>query len=522
MNARKLPALPNYRNVLLITTDQQHFDAIGARDPKLKTPNLDRLCREGTRFDRAYCPAPVCTPSRASIITGLYPSHHGAWTIGVKLPEDVPTLGDYLLDAGFDTALVGKAHFQPLASTALSTSLEAQPTLRDLDFWRGFNDVWYGFSHIELARNHADENHVGQHYAIWMEEQGLTDWRDYFQPLPGETAAKAPRPSRTGRYWAREDRAWQLPADLHFTHWTGERSLAYLDARRTGDKPFFLWSSFHDPHPPYTVSEPWASMYDPADMEVGHVAPGEHDNNPPHFARTQEEHPDFGDWHRPYRAHGCESHLYPEEELKKDKAVYYGMISFIDEEVGRLLDKLDQMGVADETLVIFTTDHGHFLGQHGLVAKGPFHYEDMLKIPFIVRCPGVVPAGKVSSDLQSLVDLTPTILDLAGVEVPAGFQGVSQRRSWTGEGAVRDFVLCENRHNPEMPHAITYVGERYKITTYRHGDFGEIFDLVEDPGELDNLWPKPERADLKQDLLLKLVQSVMRSEPTRMPRIAHA
>jgi len=514
--------MPERRNVLLITTDQQHFDAIGSRDPKLRTPNLDRLCEEGTRFDRAYCPSPVCTPSRASIITGLYPSHHGAWTIGVKLPEDVPTLGDHLLAAGFDTALIGKAHFQPLTSTPESVSLEAQPTLRDLDFWRGFNQVWYGFGHIELARHHGDESHVGQHYAIWLEEQGLSDWREYFQPLPGETSAKAPPLSPTGRFSTRADRSWQLPAELHHTHWTGERSLAWLGQESKGDKPFFLWTSFHDPHPPYALSEPWASMYDPEEMEVGHLVPGEHDANPPHFRKTQEERPDFGDWHTPFKAHGCESHLYPEAELKKDKAIYYGMISFIDAEVGRLLDKLDALGIAEQTLVIFTTDHGHFLGQHGLIAKGPFHYEDMLKVPFIVRCPGEVAAGRVSDDLQSLVDLTPTILEAVGVPVPSGMQGVSQWSSWRGEGSVRDFVLCENRHNPEMPHAMSYVDRRYKITTYRHGNFGEMFDLEDDPGELHDLWSDPAAAELKQRLLLAMIQAIMRSEPTRMPRVALA
>ncbi|MEF2071111.1 sulfatase family protein [Consotaella aegiceratis] len=510
-------------NILLITTDQQHYTAIGACDPALKTPNLDRLCREGTRFDRAYCCNPVCTPSRASMITGLYPSHHGAWTIGVKLPEDVPTLGGHLIEAGYDTALIGKAHFQPLASRPDEPSLEAQPTLRDLDFWRGFNRTWYGFEHVELARNHADESHVGQHYALWMEEQGFSEWREYFQPLPGDTAEHAPRRSPAGKYWARSDRAWGLPEDLHYTHWTGERSLAYLDAHGRGEKPFLLWTSFHDPHPPYTVSEPWASMYDPDDMEVGHVVPGEHDRNPPHFAKTQEKNPDYGTWHKPYEAHGCDSHLYPEEELKKDKAVYYGMISFIDQEVGRLLDTLDGLGIADNTLVIFTTDHGHFLGQHGLVAKGPFHYEDMLRVPMIVRWPGVVPAGQVSDALQSLVDFAPTILDAAGLPVPGAMQGVSQMPCWRGDVAsVRDFALCENRHNPDMPHVMSYITERYKLTVYRRGEWGELFDLVADSGELHNLWAEPEHQALKQELLLGMVQAIMRSEPTRMERVAQA
>lgn len=508
-------------NIVLITTDQQHFNALGVKDPKLKTPNLDRMCGEGTRFERAYCPAPVCTPSRASIITGQYPSHHGAWTIGVKLPEDVPTLGDHLRVAGYATGLIGKAHFQPLASAPGSESLECQPVLRDLDFWRSFNRTWYGFEHLELARNHADESHVGQHYAIWMEDNGLGDWREYFQPVPGETASKAPRKGLKGGY-TRADRHWQLPEEFHYTNWTGERSLAYLDAHGKGEKPFFLWASFHDPHPPYTVSEPWASMYDPEDMEVDRVTPGEHGRNPPHFALTQETDPDFRDWHSPFTAHGCESHLYPEDELRKDKATYFGMMSFLDAEVGKILDRLDALGITDNTLVVFSTDHGHFLGQHGLIAKGPFHYEDMLRIPMIVRMPGKVPAGVVSDDLQSLVDLAPTFLDLIGAIIPGEMQGVSQWDNWQGGAAARNFVLCENRHNPRMPHVETYIDRDHKVTVYREADFGELFDLANDPGEINNLWNDPASQGLKTSMLLAMVQGIMRSEPTRMRRIAGA
>ncbi|QQA42644.1 sulfatase [Pelagovum pacificum] len=508
--------MTNRPNILLITTDQQHFTVLGAVNDRISTPNLDRLCAAGTRFDRAYCPSPVCTPSRASIITGEYPSRHGAWTIGVSLPEDREFLGDHLAAQGYRTGLIGKAHFQPLAPP----SLESQPKLRDLEFWRGFNGPWYGFQHIELARNHADESHVGQHYAIWMEEKGLADWRDYFQPLPGDTAVKAPRLSDSGHYWARKDRAWALPDDLHYTRWTGERSAAFIE--ETGDQPFFLWASFHDPHPPYTVPEPWASMYDPAEMEPGRVAPGEHDRNPPHFAKTQEQEPDFGDWHSPFNAHGCESHLYPEEELKKDMAVYYGMMSFIDAEVGRILDKLDALGLTDNTLIVFTTDHGHFLGQHGLVAKGPFHYEDMLRLPFIVAWPGHVPAGETSDAIQSLVDLAPSFLAAAGAPGVGAMQGVSQLDCWAGGEPARDFAICENRHNPEMPHAMTYVEARHKITTYRHGPWGELFDLDADPLEVNNLWDDPDAGGLKAAMLHRMVQGIMRSEATAEDRVAGA
>lgn len=506
-------------NILLITTDQQHFSALGAVNDTIKTPNLDRLCARGTRFDRAYCASPVCTPSRASIITGLYPSQHGAWTIGVKLPEDVPTLGGHLSAAGYKTGLIGKAHFQPLAGD----SIERQPMLRDIPFWRRFSGPHYGFEHVELVRNHADESHVGQHYAAWMEDNGLSDWREYFQPLPGDSASYAPRQAHGAPYWARQDRHWALPEALHYTPWIGERVRAFVDAAVAEDAPFFLWASFPDPHPPYTVPEPWASMYDPDDMEPGDLVPGEHDRNAPHFAMTQQKDPDFSTWHVPHEAHGCASHLYPRAELKKDMAVYYGMMSFLDREVGRILDHLEDLGLAEETLIVFTTDHGHFLGQHGLVAKGPFHYEDLLRIPFIVSWPGQVPQGQVSDAIQSLVDLTPSFLHAAGLGEPDTLQGVSQLRVWTGDKAcARHFAICENRHNPGMPHVVTYVNARHKISVYREADEGELFDLTIDPAEIRNLWHDPAAAALKCTMLHEMVQGGLASEPMKMPRLAQA
>lgn len=496
-------------NILLITSDQQHYDTLGVTNSRIQTPALDRLCREGTRFDRAYCPNPVCTPSRASIITGLYPSVHGAWTIGVKLPEDVPTVGGQLSEAGYQTALVGKAHFQPLASRPDSESLESQPTLRDLDFWREFRGPWYGFDSIELARNHTDESHSGQHYAIWLEEQGLTDWRDYFL-APGDPGRRRHR--------------WELPEGFHYSKWTADKTIEFIDRNAAGGgEPFLVWASFQDPHPVYLVPEPWASMYDPAEMVPGRLTPGEHDRNPPHFAKTQQREPDFGDWHRPYAAHGCHSHLHDEGELRRDIATYYGMISLMDHHIGRILDALDRRGLAADTLVVFTTDHGHFIGQHGLIAKGPFHYEDMLRLPFVVRWPGRVPEDRVSGALQSLVDLAPTFLSAARQPIPGLMQGVDQLAVWQGLAVkARDHILCENRHNPVRPHLRTYVDERYKITVYREGDGGELFDLVNDPGEVANLWQDPDAGAVKQELLHRFLQATLAAEPTRMPRIASA
>ncbi len=502
--------MPQRPNILLITSDQQHFSTLGVTNPRIQTPALDRLCAEGTRFDRAYTCNPVCSPTRASIITGLYPSAHGCWTIGVKLPEDVPTIGDFLYPVGYRSSLLGKAHFQPLASADQMSSLEAQPTLRDLEFWRQFHGPWYGFDHVELCRNHADESHAGQHYAAWMEDHGLPNWRDYFQEWP-------PNPDAPKR-----QHSWELPQEFHYTHWTDERSIAAMERSVAADEPFFCWASFHDPHPPYLVSEPWASMYDPADMQPGHVTPGEHDRTPPYFSRTQDYHPDFAEFRVAYGSHGHHRHAQTDESLRRKMATYYGMVSFMDHEIGRMLDRLDQLRIADDTLLVFTSDHGHYLGQHGLIAKGPFHYEDGNKVPFIVRWPGRVPAGQVSGALQSLVDLTPTFLDAAGEGVPGSLQGVSQLATWCGGAAVRDHVVCENRHQPTRLHLNTWLDRRYKITVCRNRPEGELYDLETDPGETHNLWDEPSALALQCELLRKFVQADMEREPTRMDRIAGA
>jgi uncharacterized sulfatase len=497
-------------NVLWITTDQQHFETLGVVNDEVDTPNLDRLCEQGTLFDRAYCPNPTCTPSRASMITGTMPSQHGAYSLGTKLDEDEHTVGEDFQTAGYRTDLVGKAHFQPLDSTEEFESLEAYPTLQDLEFWRDFHGPFYGFEHVELARNHVDEAHVGQHYAIWMEEQGFEDWRDCFQQPTGTSEP--------------QHGAWNIPEEYHYNTWIAERTNARLERHAESDEPFFTWASFFDPHPPYAVPEPWASMYDPEDVTVPSKVPGEHDANPPHFQETQQETPDFPQKEGEHGAlHGLHSHVQDEADLAEDIAIYYGMVSMLDYYVGEILDRLEELGLADDTVVVFTSDHGHLYGQHGMTAKGPFHYEDLLRVPTIVRYPGEVPAGRRCSALQSLEDLAPTMLSLCDIDDPHGMTGVDQSAVWRGErDAARDHVLVENNHDPGTVYAQTYVGERYKLTMYQDESYGELFDLESDPGETNNLWDSPEHATLKTDLLLELLSAKMDAESIPMPRIAVA
>ncbi|NOU91735.1 sulfatase-like hydrolase/transferase [Paenibacillus sp. LMG 31456] len=499
-------------NILLITSDQQHWNTIGAFQSEVSTPNLDRLVREGTTFTRAYCPNPTCTPTRASIITGMYPSQHGAWTLGTKLLEDRHTIGEDFSNAGYRTSLVGKAHFQPLKSTEAYPSLESYPILQDLEFWKTHHGPFYGFDHVELARNHTNEAHVGQHYALWMEEKGCTNWRDYYVAPTGTMD-----PSLLHK--------WPIPEEFHYNTWIAERTGALLEQYKQEDAPFFLWSSFFDPHPDYLVPEPWDTMYDPEQLTIPVVTPGEHDQNPPHFGMTQQDDPDFNHLKESgFGIHGYHSHTkLSEYDRKQIVATYYGMISMMDKYIGSILDKLEDLGLADNTIVVFTTDHGHFFGQHGLQYKGGFHYEDLIKVPFIVRYPGQVPAGHQSEAIQSLVDLAPTFLSFAGLDVPYSMSGIDQSKVWRGlDSQARDHALCEFRHEKTTIHQKTYIDKRYKITVYYNQTYGEIFDLQEDPGEINNLWDAPASASLKTELLLKYAWAELGKEPLAMPRIWHA
>jgi len=500
-------------NILLITSDQQHWFTLGYLNPEIKTPNLDRLAARGVTFSRAYTVNPTCTPTRASIITGQYPSQHGAWSLGTKLPEGVPTVGDHLQKAGYRTALIGKAHFQQLLDHPQYRSIESNPHQQNLAWWREFTGPFYGFEHVELCRNHADEYHVGQHYALWMEDKGFPEWRDYYW----EPAGNRPRHS--------QHHSWGLPQEFHYNTWIAERSCALLEEYHAQDDRFLLWASFPDPHPPYLVPEPWASMYDPDALTVPEGREGEHDRNPPHFAMTQQETPDFSPWQEPDgdAMHGFSSHLCDRGELAKNLAIYYGMVSMVDHCVGKILDKLDALGLTGSTAVVFTTDHGHFTGHHGLTAKGAFLYEDMIRVPFIVSQPGAVPEGQTSGAMQSLVDLAPTFLRLAGLDIPRTMTGIDQAPVWRGETEqARDHVIVENHHQPTTIHQRTYVNSRHKITVYYNRDYGELFDLQEDPGEFRNLWAEPAAQDVKQDLLLKLIHAELGKEPIWMPRVCGA
>jgi uncharacterized sulfatase len=498
-------------NVLLITSDQQHFDTIGKFNKEIKTPNLDRLCESGTCFDRAYTVNPTCTPARASMITGKYPSQHGAWTLGTKLNEDCKTIGDIMQENNMKTSLFGKAHFQPLEGTEEFPSLESYPILQDLDYWQNFKKDFYGFQKVKLARNHTNESHVGQNYALWMKENGCEDYKKYFVPPTGTMDPNI-------KY------CWPIPEKYHYDKWIAEETNNQLEEYSKNDDQFFLWASFFDPHPQYLVPENWVDMYDPEKLTLPTLIDGEMEGATEFHKLTQMKNPDFSKFSESgWAIHGCHSQLKDEETSRKELAIYYSMVSLMDKYIGKILDKLDELGLTENTLIVFTTDHGNFMGQHGLHAKGPFMFEDAIKIPFIASLKDKIPQNVVNHSLQSLVDLPVTMMDYLNLKVPYDWTGINQREVWEGKkDKVRDHIICEHHHERNLINMRAYVDERYKLVVYYNSEFGQLFDLQEDPNELNNLWDNEEYAKLKNKLLMKYIWAELEKESLYMPRIAHA
>jgi arylsulfatase A-like enzyme len=267
-------------------------------------------------------------------------------------------------------------------------------------------------------------------------------------------------------------------------------------------------------------------MYDPADMDIPDVDPNDLDDMPYHYRMTQQY--EAKGWGAQFNedgfpVHGLGNHLSTKEQKAKNKAIYYGMISMMDKYIGKILDNLKAVGQLENTIIVFTTDHGHHIGTHNLTAKGGFAFEEDLRIPFIVTWKGHYPGNRQSDALISLVDLVPSFLKLAGRPVPPSVAGIDVTPIWSGEKEeLRDWVLAENHFQQTKFYQKTYIEKRYKITWYMHTDEGELFDLEKDPDEFHNLWDNPMFQMLKMQMMHKALKAEMQKDPCWMPRVGPA
>ena len=468
-------------NILWVCTDQQRDDTIHALgNPAIRTPTLDRLLAEGVAFTRAYCQSPICTPSRASFLTGRYPSTvHVNRNGNAFFPPDVRLITRDLADLGYDCGLVGKLHL-----SAAYGRVEVRPD----DGYRVFK-----WSHHPPPEDFWPTEHHA--YQAWLQSQGV-DWDSAYgrAPVDGWSAQEDYRPG--------------IAAQYHQTTWCANEAIAFMLEERDG--PWLMSVNPFDPHPPF----------DPPPEYLERMAI---DEMPLPLFREEEMQSQLA-----FRGidHQTETPVSPYSyDARRMVAAYYAQIELIDDQMGRMLRALEESGQRENTLILFTSDHGEMLGDHGLRLKGCRFYEGAVHVPLIISWPGHVVQGVRSEALVELTDLVPTLLDALGLPIPAKVQGKSLWPILTGQGdpAVhREFVRCEYHDallRPHASHANMIYDGRYKLVAYHGQEIGELYDLQEDPDEFVNRWLDPDCAALRFELLKRIFDATMLATDEGQPRI---
>ncbi len=431
-------------NVLLIMTDQHRKDCIGAYgNPVIKTPNLDSLAATGTKFENCWVQHAACMPSRACIFTGRYPMAHRVRSNGVPLSEDEITLADVFAGAGYRTGGAGKFHFLP-----------HYPYRSPLPMMENHPEPYYGFQEFHLG----EDGRSGEHW-VWI-QRNHPEWHK--------------KPDH------------QIPLELHNSFWSAGHTIDFIRKCAKRGEPFFAFCSFVDPHHGYNPPSPYREMYKPEDMPKPIFKEGDFDDKPSYLQQ---------------RAKGREG---VRDDVAYNRTQYYGEVTFIDDAIGRVLKTLDELKLRDDTLIIFTSDHGDMLGDHGLYFKG-LAYPQSANVALIFNWPGRIEAGRTVSGIVQQIDLLPTIAELAGLESPPGVQGRSQAGVLTRNESDTGNEYAYIEH---ASHDFTLRSLKWRFTYYRGTEQGELYDVENDPNEFTNLWDDPDHADLKNDLTRKLLVQI--------------
>ncbi len=500
--------------MLLILTDQHKADLLGfAGNEVIRTPNLDRLAGESMVFDRAYVANPICTPNRSTIMTGRMPSAHGSRMNGVSLDFGAMTFARQLLRSGWRTAMIGKSHLQTMAWDRESferyfdlshQTLATADSRPDWDGWEHIGrfdeggraempDDYYGFEHSDVVVWHGDQ--CTGHYKQWLIEAGID-----------QDSMKGWDNAPVAADFYRQLYQTAVPVELYPTSYVAMRAVERIESWSRGDAPWLIKVSFNDPHHPFTPPGDYWDRYDPAEIPLPESFFHAHERSMPHHQRTHRE-IGMPQW-------GVDTWNPTEEQFRRIAVAQYGMIELIDDSVGEILAALDRSGQAEDTIVIFTSDHGDAFGDHGMILKHATHVPGNIRVPLTVKAPGHA-AGRTGS-LAGSIDLPHTILGLCGQPEWHDMQGrslVPLLRS--GSATVRDHVLIEedNKDDPiGAGHPLrmrTIVTDEGRFTEYRGSDHGELFAHDRDRHEMDNLWGRREGAELEQHLRRRLLQSMM-------------
>jgi arylsulfatase A-like enzyme len=528
------------RNILFITTDQQRYDALGCNGGTIaRTPVVDGLAKDGLRYQRAYNQNTVCMPARSTMLTGQYVRTHGVVANGVPLPVDAPSVAAHLAEhAGYRTALLGKAHFEPGFDPEGRFEENIRARRGDTGPWRGFERS------VQVVHTAAWGEVPLAHYGRWLRDnhpEHLRSYADLLDAAPG------------GDTGAPETKGNPIPREWYHTDWVADLTVDWLDGLADGDD-WFCWMSFPDPHHPWDppASElgrvDWRELDLPAghpgaDAEVSKVLAGK----PAHWLAYWE-----GDWsNREGGPAGFVPARLTHNQIREINAKVHVMNELIDEACGRVLATIEARGWLDDTDVVFTTDHGELQGDYGLLYKGPFHVDSLMRLPLIWRpAPSAGVASAAISDPVGQVDLAPTFCAIAGIEPADWMQGsalpVADGVAGPAATGRRERALCE--WDSQFPgygmHLRSIYRDGWMCTVYEPSTAGqpnglekalgpqvleptsvvyerrfdgpggvgiatgELYDLVDDPHQWHNLWDDPARRPLRDELIADLYGSL--------------
>ena len=497
----------NKPNILFIITDQQRADTIGAYGSTLgATPTIDRMAAEGCRFENAYCNNPLCMPSRASILTGRYPSVNGVRTNGVTAHSANPLLPELMAAAGYDTAAFGKMHYHP---RSCETAGGYWPEHRNaIDTGMDLTKPYLGFNAIGLGLGHSD-------ILPGLHERELAANHPEILNLRGtKNALEAPDELLLNAHKIQTYKS-AVPTEHYATNWVADQTIEYLNQV---EGPFFAWCGFGDPHHPFNPPGEYWDRYKPEDTPPSVKRAGELDDKPPHFRAFHDG--EYAGMDTDGFLLGSDLYL-TDDRVALIRSAYYGMVALIDDAVARILATLEARGLADNTIIFFLSDHGELLGDHGLMLKGAFHYQPLINVPLLAYAPGLLPGGRVIKGPVGLMDLNPTLLELAGASIPDGTQArslASQLNGATDRGF--EHALIEHDVDTHDLRLRTMVTDRHRITHYAGESYGELYDLEADPNEFENLWDRD--TETRTGLQLRLLDLVAQNQSWQPPKISHA
>ena len=448
-------------NVLWICADQQRFDTIaGLNNSLIRTPNLGKFMDESVTFTHAFVQNPVCSPSRASFLTGRYPHTTALRANGQRIRAGERLVTRILADHGYTCGLAGKLHLSPCEGGRNEDRIDD-----------GYQVFWW--SH-DLTDQWPGKNM----WHVWLKDHGMR-WPD--------------PPPRTP--------AWGVPIDPAWTQtaWCSEMAIQFIREQRQFN-PWLMSVNIFQPHHPFWPTKEYLAHYDPDKMPAPNYREGELDSKPV-FQRIDHQ-----------GAYGGTAVSFAKTDdltHRRITAAYYAMIEQVDTEVGRMLKALENTGQADNTIVIYMSDHGEMLGDHGIYLKGPYFYDCAIRVPLMIRWPGRYKAGLRSDALVEMVDLVPTLLEAAGVPVPSGVQGRSLTGLLSGQTtAHRDSIYSEHFDSSSLydppPMAACVRTATHKLTLFHNPTTGELYDLEKDPGESENLWASPSAKAIREELTEKL------------------